>query len=108
MIRISLIRSGGFAGIPMVVNVDSDSLSTEEEREFSGLIEAAGLFQLPESIDSPGGGADRFMYKLTVDVDGHSHSVEVGEAAVPSGLRPLLDRLTSTARRTRQSRPPTS
>lgn len=92
----------------MIVNVDSGSLSAEEDGELRGLIEDARLFQLPESIDSPGGGADRFMYKLTVDVDGRSHSVEVSDAAVPSELRPLLDRLTSTARRNRQSHPPTS
>ena len=93
--------------MPVTVNVDSDSLSAEEEQELRGLIEAAGLCQLPESIDLPGGGADRFMYKLTVEVDGRSHSVEVSDAAVPSELRPLLDRLTSTARRTRRAGPPT-
>ena len=91
----------------MIVNVDSGSLSAEEDGELRGLIETARLFQLPESIDSPVGSADRFMYKLTVEVDGRSHSVEVSDAAVPSELRPLLDHLTSTARRTRQSRPPT-
>ena len=103
MIRISLIRSGGFAGIPVTVNVDSDSLSEEDEQEYRVLVEAAGFFQLPESIDSPGGGADRFMYKLTVEVDGRSHSVEVSDAAVPHQLRPLLDRLTSAALRTRRA-----
>lgn len=107
MIRISLIRSGGFAGMPVTVNVDSGALSEDEEREYLELIKAARLFQLPESIDSPGGGADRFMYKLNVEVDGRSHSVELSDAAVPPELRPLLARLTSAARRARRAGPPT-
>ena len=92
--------------MPVTVDVDSGSLSAEDEKEYRELIEAAGLFQLPESIELPGGGADRFMYKLTVEVDGKHHSVELSDAGIPPELRPLVDRLTSAARRTRRAGPP--
>ena len=93
--------------MPVTVDVDSDSLSEEEGQEYGELINAAGFFQLPESIDLPGGGADRFMYKLTVEVEGRSHSVALSDAAVTPELRPLLDRLSATVRRTRRTGPPT-
>ena len=92
--------------MPLTVNVESGALSAEEEQEYQELVKDAGFFQLAESIDLPGGGADRFLYKLSVEVDGRSHSVEVSDAAVPPELRPLLDRLTSAARGTRRAGPP--
>ena len=103
MIRVQFTRSGGFAGIPVTASCESDSLTPEDEDELRRLIESAGFFQLPATVTSPAPGADRFAYRLTIEVDGQEHTVEMEEAAVPPGSRPLLEWLNSFARRRRGS-----
>ena len=97
--RIIFERSGGFTGIPMSATLDSDSLSPQDERQLRDMIETAGFFQPPSMIDSSGPGGDRFLYRLTVEIEGQEHAVGMSEAAVPPALRPLLERMTAAARR---------
>lgn len=97
--RIMFERSGGFTGIPMSATLDSDSSSPQDEQELRHMIETAGFFQLPSVIDSAGPGGDRFLYRLTIEIEGHQHAVEMSEAAVPPELRPLLERMMAAARR---------
>ena len=105
--RISFVRSGGVTGMPMTACLDSDSLSPQEERDLRDMIETGGFFQLPNVISPSSPGADRFLYRLTVELEGQRHTVEMSEAAVPLGLRPLLERLTAAARQAqRNSRAP--
>ena len=98
--RVSFERTGGFAGMRMTAALDSDSLSPDEQRDLRDMIETAGFFQLPKRIIAPTPGADRFIYRVTVEAEGQRHTVEMGEAAIPPPLRPLLERLTTAARRT--------
>ncbi len=99
MIRVRFTRSGGFAGIPVTASCESDSLTPEDEDELRRLIESAGFFQLPATVTSSAAGADRFAYRLTIEVDGQEHTVEMEEAAVPPESRPLLEWLSGFARR---------
>ncbi len=101
--RIHFERTGGFAGMRMTATVDTESLPAEEGGELQELVEAAGFFDLPAVITIGAPGADRFRYKLTVEAEGQRHTVEVGEAAAPEALRPLLQRLTAVTRSTRRS-----
>jgi len=101
--RIHFERTGGFAGMRMTATVNTESLSSEEARDLQEMVEAAGFFDLPAVITTPTPGADRFYYKLTVEAEGRQHTVEMGEAAVPEALRPLLQRLTAVARSARHS-----
>ena len=87
--------------MPVTAALDSASLSPQEERDLRDMIETAGFFQLPSVMNSSSLGADRFLYRLTVEVEGRQHTIEMSEAAVPSNLRPLIARLTTAARRTR-------
>jgi hypothetical protein len=64
-------------------------------------VDAARFFDLPAVIASPTPGADRFQYKITVEAEGRRHTVEVGEAAVPGNLQPLIQRLITLARSAR-------
>lgn len=100
--RISFERTGGFAGMRVTATIDSESLSPQEEREMCDMVQAAGFFQLPTSMETPTPGADRFVYTLTVESDGQRRTVKVSEAAVPSSLRPLLEWLTVAARKARR------
>ena len=70
------------------------------------MMQASGFFPLPQEIAGSGAGTDRFGYRLVIEEDGEGdgrrHTVDVGEAAVPPELRPLLEWLTAEARRTQR------
>ena len=101
--RIHFERTGGFAGMRMTAVVNTESLSPEEACDLREMLDTAGFFDLPAAITSPTPGADRFHYKLTVEAEGRRHTVDVGEAAVPETLRPLIQQLTAFARSSRGS-----
>ncbi|MCL5998236.1 MAG: hypothetical protein M1546_19615 [Chloroflexi bacterium] len=97
--RASLERTGGFAGMRLTSTADTDKLAPEEAKELRQLVEAADFFRLPPTIASQANQPDRFQYKLTVEDDQRTHTVMVGEAAIPPRVRPLAEWLTQYARR---------
>jgi hypothetical protein len=96
--HISLERSGGFAGIPLSVTVDTDTLTPEDAAQLQQLVEAAHFFELPKVFPATPQ-PDRFQYQIFVEEPGRSRSVSVGETAVPPTLRPLINWLMEAARR---------
>jgi hypothetical protein len=94
LMRIWLERSGGFAGRRQHGSLDSTSLSELQARQLAELLDRSHFFELPLRLESSSPGADRFSYRLTVETDSATHTVEAAEAAVPAELRPLLDWLT--------------
>ena len=96
--RVSLERSGGFAGITRTHSISSDELPPEEAQKVANLVEQAGFFELPPVIRSTEPGADRFQYKVTVESEHGSHTVHVDEAAVPPRLQPVLNWMKNSAR----------
>jgi Emfourin len=99
--RIRFERSGGFTGMRLDKTVESEALDAEQAGALQQEIEASGFFDLPEKISSPGGGADRFQYRIAVESGGRRHTVEVGEAAMPDQLLPLVQHLSTLARTSR-------
>jgi hypothetical protein len=63
------------------------------------LVETRRFFDLPARTEHATAGGDRFGYAITVEDGSRSHTVKVGEAAVPPPLRPLIEWLTAAARR---------
>ncbi len=104
--RIQFERTGGFAGMRLAVTIDSEALSQEEAIRLRELVDAAGFFELPEEITTPTPGADRFLYTLTVEVEGRRHTVRTSDAAAPAALRSLIDWLTKAAREAHKSSQP--
>jgi hypothetical protein len=97
--RMTLERTGGFAGITMTKVVDSTTLPDNEAKQLRHLVDAADFFRLPKTIKSNSPQPDRFQYELTAEDNGKKHTVEVGEQAVPGTLRPLIEWLMAAARR---------
>jgi Emfourin len=58
------------------------------------LLEQSRFFELPDRLAANSIGADRFNYKITVEGESGSHTVEAVDSAVPANLRPLLEWLT--------------
>lgn len=100
--HIQFERSGGFTGIPLATSLDSETLSPEEVDALQKELDQARFFDLPAKIQTPGTGADRFEYRITVEKEGRSHTIEVGEGSIPETLQPLVQHLTTLARSARQ------
>jgi hypothetical protein len=88
--RITLLKTGGFTGIPMSKIVDGAAMTAPEITSLREMIGTAKFFQLPPAIPSTPH-PDRFQYEITIEQDGKKHSVSVEETAVPSELKPLLN-----------------
>lgn len=97
--RMTIERTGGFAGISMTKVVDTTTLQDHEAKQLRQLCDAADFFRLPKTIRANTPQPDRFQYELTVEDNGKKHTVEVGEQAVPGTLRPLIEWLMAAARR---------
>lgn len=96
--KISFVRTGGFAGIRLATTVDIAALPPDEAKQLRTLVNSAGFFTLPASIRAKTSGVDRFQYTLTVETPDRQHTVTLDESAVPPELRPLLNWLMTAAK----------
>jgi hypothetical protein len=88
--RILFERTGGFAGMKLRRMLDSSELPPPEAKVLERLLRRSRFFDLPQELESSSSGADRFHYRVTVETEQGSRTVEAGEAAVPASMRPLL------------------
>jgi len=94
--RIEFTRSGGYAGIRVNRTFDTEQLPQAEGQQLDQLVDAANFFSLPETLQS--GGADKFQYKISVERDGKTHTVQADERAAPAPLASLIKKLEAAAR----------
>ena len=87
----------------VAATIDTQLLSPEQANEIEDMVKGLNFFDLPGELEAPDRGADRFQYRLTINTEGHTHTMEVGESAAPGELRPLLRKLTVMARSSRSS-----
>ena len=98
--KIRFERSGGFTGIPVTAEINSQSLAEDEVQQLQELIQTARFFDLPVHPTEPAsGGADQFQYQISIEDGGQSHTIETTDGAATDDLRPLLRHLTLLARR---------
>lgn len=93
--KIAFERTGGFAGLRVSKTIDSQALPQQEQEGLKKMVDDAGFFDLPPAQPTATGGADRFQYKISIDADGRQKTLNVGEAAMPDRLRPLVEYLSS-------------
>jgi hypothetical protein len=87
--QITLSRTGGYAGIPLTVTVNTATLAQEKANYLHQLIDAADFFQLSGTMDAfvqP----DRYEYEITVESGDRVHTVMFTETAIPDALRSLI------------------
>jgi len=82
----------------MTVDIDTESLSSEEAYELHEIVNSSKYFELPAVIATPTSGADRFCYRITVEDKGRKHTVQMTEEAVPDELQQLFRKLMHIAR----------
>jgi hypothetical protein len=94
--QIEFTRTGGVTGMRLSKTFDTDKMPVETASELSELVDAAHFFELPD-MASPGG-ADRFQYKIAIERDDQSHTVQIGERSIPAALAPLVKKLEALTR----------
>jgi hypothetical protein len=103
-LRISIERSGGFAGITMKTAVDKKDLAPDEALKLRQMVEEADFFNLPGKIVSRSPQPDRFQYELRLEESGRQYAVRVSEEAMPAKLKPLVNWLMEKARQARKGK----
>jgi hypothetical protein len=88
--KIELERSGGFAGIKLKRSLDSADLSPSQAKRLENLLESAQFFDWTPERNKPDQGPDRFHYRLTIEAERGTRTIEVGEASLPLSMRSLL------------------
>jgi hypothetical protein len=89
--RVVIERSGGFAGISRSQSFSTNDMPAEDAKKLRDLVDASGFYELPSAIHSDNPVPDAFRYRITVDGERGTHTVEVDEGAVPPRLQPILD-----------------
>ncbi len=97
--KIQFVRTGGFAGIRLARAFDTESMPPEQAGKLQALVDAARFFDMPEPAESPSRVPDSLEYRLTVSSSERERTIVVNDAALPVSLRPLMEYLTSLARR---------
>jgi len=108
--RVHFERTGGFGGIRLTAELDTDqlhvtygathvqrALSPEEARHLEMLVESSDFFALPSRRSSARGGSDRFQYVITVESTGKRHSVQMTDEAASAALSALIAGLRSVS-----------
>jgi hypothetical protein len=99
--RISFSRDGGFAGMRLATQIDTDSLLANDATDWEKLIRDANFFELPSSNQPEMAGADRFKYVVDVTKGNEHHRVEALDGAIPPSLESLIQQLLDAARMSR-------
>lgn len=98
---ISFERSGGFAGMRMIITIDSASLVDEDATHLHKLVEDADFFNL-QDIHSAHGGSDGFHYTISIQSEDRQRTLQVSDGTAPEQLQPLLQDLSLRARSQRR------
>ncbi len=89
-LRISIERSGGFAGITVRTTIDEKDLAPDEALKLRRLVERADFLNLSKKITPRSARPDRFQYELSLEESGEKHTVTAGEETMPESLKPLV------------------
>src|SRR5438270_11997199 len=88
--NVRLTRSGGFAGLSMVANVDLAELPHPAAAEVRAALDGVDFERLGKARPTRSGMPDGFQYDLEVD-DGRRRSLTVHEPLSDPGLQTLVN-----------------
>lgn len=95
--KIELVRTGGQGPISRrSVSLDVSQLPETEALKAQQLVASAHFFDLPEKLPSKPM-PDSFDYRISVEQEGHTHTVQMNQSVVPEHVQPLVDWLMSKA-----------
>lgn len=101
--EIEFERSGGFAGIVITSNLNTDKLSLDDRQQIESMLSKSAFFSLKSDVNSdtvsPDGKrpADYFKYKITIRDGDRIQSVQTTELTKNVELKKLADYLSKMA-----------
>jgi hypothetical protein len=85
-VKVTVVRSGGVAGMVLTVDVDTAALDADASAQLAGLVDACELTDGP-----PSGVADGFAYEVAVTGDdGVERRARFGQGGAPPGADALV------------------
>jgi hypothetical protein len=95
--KITITRSGGFAGISKSFSADDNTLNESDGKRIKELIQNSNFFEMSSksSVPQRRGAADFIVYRITVEEGEKSHTVERTESTIDSSLKSLVKLLES-------------
>jgi len=99
--RLTLTRSGGFAGLqPPPVTIDTAVLPRAVAKQIEDLVASAGFFDLPHTMAAPTRQPDRLQFTVRiVRDDGREHTVTLDEEAAAEPVLELVRAVQKAARK---------
>jgi len=104
--KVSVVRGGGVSGLVTVTTVDSQTLSPDDAKTLSRMVEEADAFGEPDVAATHDAGPDEFQVSVTLEDGTRHHTVTTAERDLPSRLRSLVDWVSSAPGRTEEVGPP--
>jgi hypothetical protein len=93
--KIKFRQSGGYAGLRMGCDLDTDLLSTAESSKLESLVKASGISQSKSSHSK--NTADVISYQITIETKDGTHQMTFDDLTLPESVIPLLDYLQNQA-----------
>lgn len=97
MVRVSVVRGGGFGGLIRTSTADTERLSPSDRQKLAALVEQAGLFDAPAAPEPDEPGPDRFTYAVTVEDKGQTRKATYSERSLPGEVRNLISWVSSVS-----------
>jgi hypothetical protein len=106
VVRVSVVRGGGFGGLIRSSTADTERLSPRDGEKLAALVEQAGLSgaRTPPEPGEPG--PDRFTYAVTVEDKGQTWRATYSERSLPGEVRNLITWVSSIGGHEDDIRPP--
>jgi hypothetical protein len=94
---IKFVQSGGFAGLTSTIELAGDTLSSDEQKILLQLLKDSNFFD-QDFKSAAENSPDQYNYEITVAVDKTKRTININDAEVTDGLRPLIRYLSGKAR----------
>ena len=90
--RVTLSRSGGFAGIlPPPISLDTSALPRAVAGQLEELVASVDFFSLPRTLAAPTRQPDRLQFTMSIaNDDGSEHTVTCDEEIAPAAFLGLV------------------
>lgn len=94
--KIKFRQSGGYAGLIMGCELDTNLLSPKEATKLKSLVEQSDIFQTKSTRSE--NTADLINYEITIETKKAKHQVRFDDLSLPEKVLPLLNYLQSQAK----------
>jgi len=94
--KINFRQSGGYAGLRMGCELDTNLLPQDESAKLESLVETSGILQAKSTRSE--NTADLINYEIAIETKEGKHQVTFDDLTLPESVVPLLDYLQSKAK----------